>query len=230
MKFLKDIFASNKQLWAALLGLALLMGWIYFNGGMDSMWDMGSEPGPIVDNGKHAKYDRPPQYKLKSSTDYRAVIATTKGSFTVDLYEKTAPRAVANFVALANDSFYNNTSIYRVVPGYLVQGGDPRGDGTGGPGFTLSEEWSPRKKFGPYVMGMDLSANGSQFFILPGKYTDDGKLDQKYTALGEVIEGQDVIDAIEQVDTGVTVDGVDYPEMPVRPIVVRNIEILRVAK
>jgi len=165
------------------------------------------------------------QYELKPDVDYRLEFVTNKGTFDVDLYEEEAPRAAANILGLAYDNFYDDTSFYRVVKGYLIQGGDPRGDGSGGPGYTLQEDWNPTLSFKPYTLGMDLSVNGSQFFILSGAYVDDGALDQKYSVVGIVTDGTEVIDAIENAQVGIEIDGVKYPEMPVQPIIVRNVII-----
>ncbi|MCA9671021.1 MAG: peptidylprolyl isomerase [Myxococcales bacterium] len=127
----------------------------------------------------------------------KAVLVTDKGEAFIELYAKTAPATVANFARLALRRFFRGKRFHRVVPGFVVQGGDPRGDGWGGPGYTIPCELSPR----PYVrgaLGMALAgrdSGGSQFFIALARQPH---LDGRYTIFGRVLSGMDVIDRVHE--------------------------------
>jgi len=136
------------------------------------------------------------------NTGQYAVIDTDKGTIVVELYPAVAPKTVANFEKLSKDGFYNGLTFHRVVPGFVVQGGDPAGNGTGGPGYTVPAEISPTEKhlrgtLATARTGDDVNpsraSSGSQFYIClepqPG-------LDQQYTIFGGVIKGMSVVDQI----------------------------------
>lgn len=124
----------------------------------------------------------------------RAKITTPKGVIMVELFGDEAPLTVSNFVGLARDKFYDGLTFHRVVPGFVVQGGDPRGDGTGGPGYQFNDEPVTRN----YTRGIVAMANsgpntnGSQFFIV----LEDAELPPSYTIFGRVIEGMDAVDKL----------------------------------
>ena len=127
----------------------------------------------------------------------RARIQTGKGAIVIELYQDAAPKTVANFVKLAKDGFYNGILFHRVIPGFMVQTGDPTGTGTGGPGYTFADEFSPALRHdGPGVVSManaGPNTNGSQFFITlaPAPW-----LDGKHAVFGRVVEGQEVVEQI----------------------------------
>ena len=126
-------------------------------------------------------------------------LRTTRGSIRVRLWVADAPRTAANFIALARKKFYDKLTFHRVVPDFVAQGGDPRGDGAGGPGYLIPCEIGMRR-FGEGVLGMALSGRdtgGSQFFFTQAPAPH---LDGRYTAFGEVISGLDVIDALVEGD------------------------------
>jgi cyclophilin family peptidyl-prolyl cis-trans isomerase len=127
-------------------------------------------------------------------------IETAKGIIEFELAVLDAPQTAWSFVALARKGFFNGLSIHRVVPNFVVQDGDPRGDGEGGPGFTIRDELNERP-FLRGTVGMALSwkdTGGSQFFIT---HSPQPHLDAKYTAFGQVVNGMDVVDRIQQGDT-----------------------------
>jgi cyclophilin family peptidyl-prolyl cis-trans isomerase len=140
-----------------------------------------------------------------------ATIETSMGPIEVELFEEDAPKTVQNFRELAAKGFYDGLAFHRVIPDFMIQGGCPRGDGTGGPGYQFEDEQSGH----PVVRGALAMANagpntnGSQFFIV----TADACpwLDGKHTVFGQVSSGQDVIDAISEVDR----DARDKPREPV---------------
>ena len=129
----------------------------------------------------------------------RATFDTNRGTMVADLYDRDAPKTVENFEKLANSGFYDGVKFHRVIPDFVVQGGDPRGDGEGGPGYAIRDEINER----PYLrgtVGMALDwkdTGGSQFFIT---HSPQPHLDAKYTVFGRVISGMDVVDKIEQGD------------------------------
>ena len=142
----------------------------------------------------------------------RATLETSKGKIVIELYRDEAPKTVENFVTLANKGFYNGLTFHRIIPGFMIQGGDPSGDGTGGPGYTFEDEFVPElhhDSAGTVSManrGPD--TNGSQFFIT---LAPTPWLDGKHTIFGHVVEGQDVVDQIVAVER----DANDRPKMPV---------------
>ena len=130
----------------------------------------------------------------------RAIIEMAAGKIVVELYEKDAPGTVANFVKLAKQGFYNGVGFHRIVPGFVVQGGDPKGDGTGGPGYTIKDEVNARKHLtGTVAMAKTAAPNsaGSQFYIT---LAPQPSLDSGYTVFGQVVEGMD--DVVRKIKHG----------------------------
>ena len=130
-----------------------------------------------------------------------ATIDTKKGTIKLELYDDKAPRTVENFVKLASDGFYDGLTFHRVIENFMIQGGCPKGDGTGGPGYDFDDEFHETLRHdGPGVLSMANSgpnSNGSQFFIT---HVATPWLDDKHSVFGRVIEGQNSVDAIEQGD------------------------------
>ena len=130
----------------------------------------------------------------------KAIIEMDAGKITIELYEKDAPGTVANFVKLAKRGFYDGLTFHRVEPGFVVQGGDPKGDGTGGPGYMIKGEFNSRKHVkGAVAMARSASPDsaGSQFYITLGPQPF---LDGKYGVFGQVLEGMDVVMRIKRGD------------------------------
>ena len=130
----------------------------------------------------------------------RAVIEMDAGKIVIEFYEQVAPGTVASFVKLAKKGFYDRLSFHRVEPGFVVQGGDPKGDGTGGPGDTIKDEFNSRKHLtGTVAMARTPAPNsaGSQFYICLGPQP---ALDGKYTVFGQVIDGMDLVMKIKRGD------------------------------
>ena len=144
-----------------------------------------------------APYDDP--QVVAPSYSPHVFIETTKGTIEFELAVLDAPQTARNFMALARKGFFNGLQIHRVVPNFVVQDGDPRGDGDGGPGYTIRDELNER----PFIrgtVGMALSwkdTGGSQFFIT---HSPQPHLDARYTAFGHVVNGMDVVDRIQQGD------------------------------
>jgi peptidyl-prolyl cis-trans isomerase B (cyclophilin B) len=167
----------------------------------------GPALGPLNPPSDVHQYTAPPPMTINPAHLYLVTIATSRGNIVLCLQPELAPNTVNNFVTLVRNKFYNGLTFHRVVAGFVVQGGDPQGTGTGGPGYKFNDE--PVR--GQYVLGAVAMANsgpntnGSQFFI---DIADDTQaLQPLYNLFGKVEQGQSVADAIQQGDvmTSVTV-------------------------
>jgi peptidyl-prolyl cis-trans isomerase B (cyclophilin B) len=158
------------------------------------------------------QYDKPPEMKIDKNKTYIATIETDAGTMVAELYPKIAPQTVNSFVFLAKEGFYDNVIFHRVIPGFMIQGGDPTGTGSGGPGYTLPAEFNDTKhERGILSMArtQDPNSAGSQFFVMHAAYPS---LDGKYTVFGKVTKGEEVIDKIVSAPR----DGNDRPNEPVK--------------
>jgi cyclophilin family peptidyl-prolyl cis-trans isomerase len=130
-----------------------------------------------------------------------ATMQTNHGTIELELFDDDAPKTVENFTKLAKDGFYDGVIFHRVIPDFMIQGGDPTGTGTGGPGYQFEDEFNDNKVVrGALAMAnAGPNTNGSQFFIVTAEATP--WLDGKHTVFGRVTSGMDVVDEIENVDT-----------------------------
>jgi cyclophilin family peptidyl-prolyl cis-trans isomerase len=162
------------------------------------------------------QYPKPPAQTVDASKTYTATIVTTAGTMTAQLFPGDAPRTVNNFVFLAQDGFYDGVIFHRVIPGFMIQGGDPTGTGRGGPGYKFDDE--PVKR--TYTRGTLAMANagpntnGSQFFVMHADYA----LPKSYTIFGKLTAGEEVVDAIAGARTGAQ-------DRPVEPVSITSITI-----
>ena len=142
----------------------------------------------------------------------QATLQTSHGAIVLELFDDDAPKTVANFLELAGKGFYDGVVFHRVIPDFMIQGGDPTGTGSGGPGYTFEDEFNQHKVVrGALAMAnAGPNTNGSQFFIVTAEETP--WLDGKHTVFGRVTEGMDVVDAISEVET----DANDKPRQDVR--------------
>jgi peptidyl-prolyl cis-trans isomerase B (cyclophilin B) len=131
-----------------------------------------------------------------------ATMQTNHGVIEIELFDDDAPKTVENFTTLARDGFYDGVIFHRVIPDFMIQGGDPTGTGSGGPGYQFADEFNDNKMVrGALAMAnAGPNTNGSQFFIVTAD--ECAWLDGKHTVFGRVTDGMDVVDAIERVDTG----------------------------
>jgi len=147
------------------------------------------------------QYPAPPEMKIDPNKTYVAIIETNQGKIVAELFAKDAPKTVNNFVFLAREGFYDGVAFHRVIPNFMIQGGDPTGTGTGGPGYKFEDEVrnNPHKhKIGSLSMAnAGPNTNGSQFFIT---HVATDWLDGKHTVFGQVREGQEVVDKIQKGD------------------------------
>jgi peptidyl-prolyl cis-trans isomerase B (cyclophilin B) len=146
------------------------------------------------------QYSSPPSMVIDSNKQYTATIETEKGNIVLELFAKDVPVTVNNFVFLARDGFYTNTSFHRVIPGFMAQGGDPTGTGTGSAGYRFADEFTSHKhETGTLSMANSgTDTNSCQFFIT---YAPQPHLDGKHSVFGQLIEGMDVLEKIENGDT-----------------------------
>jgi peptidyl-prolyl cis-trans isomerase B (cyclophilin B) len=147
-----------------------------------------------------------------------ATLHTNAGPISIELFDEDAPKTVENFRKLAGDGFYDGLTFHRVIPDFMIQGGDPEGTGTGGPGYTFEDEINEHKIVrGALAManaGPD--TNGSQFFIVTTEAAP--WLDGKHTVFGQVTEGMEAVDSIEGTATGAG-------DRPVEPQLIERVEL-----
>jgi cyclophilin family peptidyl-prolyl cis-trans isomerase len=162
---------------------------------------------------------------IDAERTYRAAVDTTLGSFTIELEPQRAPLTVNNFVSLARSKFYDGLTFHRIVPDFVIQGGDPAGDGTGGPGYQFQDELPQPDDYEAYSVAMANSGpdtNGSQFFVVLSEKGADTLVSAvggtaNYSLFGKVVEGTDVVDKIAAVE----LDG----ERPVTPVTIEKVTI-----
>ncbi|MFL2554320.1 MAG: peptidylprolyl isomerase [Candidatus Rariloculaceae bacterium] len=152
------------------------------------------------------QWDSPPEMQIDETKNYSVSITTNRGTIGLELYPQHAPQTVNNFVYLASQRFYDGVLFHRVIPNFMIQGGDPTGSGRGGPGYRFADEFNGNPlRHERCVISManaGPNTNGSQFFIthLPTPH-----LDGKHTVFGKVVIGEDIVDTIEQGDEIVSV-------------------------
>jgi peptidyl-prolyl cis-trans isomerase B (cyclophilin B) len=163
-----------------------------------------------------------PDGKLDAAKTYVATVKTNCGDFQITLDAERAPKTGASFKSLADRGFYDGTTFHRIVAGFVIQGGDPKGDGTGGPGYSVVEPPPQDLAYEKGVVAMAKTGieaagtSGSQFFVVTA---EDAQLPPDYALLGRVTAGQDVVDKIGVAETDPTT------ETPVDPIVISSITV-----
>lgn len=147
------------------------------------------------------QWNKPPEFDLDLKKKYSATLNTDKGDIVLELFADKAPATVNNFIFLAREGLYDGTIFHRVIPEFMVQGGDPTGTGRGGPGYRFLDEFHPSLKHDkPGVLSMANAGpgtNGSQFFIT---YAPTPHLNNKHSVFGQVISGMDVLLSIPERD------------------------------
>jgi peptidyl-prolyl cis-trans isomerase B (cyclophilin B) len=147
-----------------------------------------------------------------------ATLHTNHGPIAVELFDDDAPKTVENFTKLARDGFYDGVIFHRVIPDFMIQGGDPTGTGSGGPGYTFEDEFNDNKVVrGALAMAnAGPNTNGSQFFIVTTEAAS--WLDGKHTVFGRVTDGMDVVDVISALET-------DARDRPRTDVVIERVEL-----
>jgi len=162
------------------------------------------------------QWDAPPEMIIDSAATYTATLNTNLGPITLGLYPDKAPQTVNNFVFLAREGFYDGVIFHRVVPGFVIQGGDPTGTGRGGPGYSFADELNDPQPYARGIVAManaGADTNGSQFFIVLA----DAGLPYQYNIFGEVTEGLEVVDAIAAAETAA--------DRPINDIIIESVTI-----
>lgn len=163
-----------------------------------------------------------PSGSLDADKTHVATVTTNCGSFEITLDVKRAPKTAASFAHLAEEGFYDGTPFHRIVPGFVIQGGDPKGDGTGGPDYSVVEAPPSDLEYTKGVVAMAKTAaeepgtSGSQFYVVTGEETG---LPAEYALVGEVTEGMDVVDLIAGVETD------PATEQPVSPVIIESVKV-----
>jgi cyclophilin family peptidyl-prolyl cis-trans isomerase len=174
-------------------------------------------PPPAHDGGNH----KPPKGELDRSKTWSLVVDTNCGSFTIALDPKIAPHTTASLVSLAKGGFYNGTTFHRIVPNFVIQGGDPTGTGNGGPGYKTVDKPPSGTTYEHGVVAMAKTESekpgtaGSQFFVVTGQ---DAGLPPQYAVVGRVVDGLDVVERIGRLGDPAT-------EQPTQPVVMTKVTV-----
>lgn len=216
MPGLKDGLKENRKI--LLLSVGLLLASII---GLSFLKSTPSDTNKLT-NTDTMQFTKPNSV-LEKGVDYKAVIRTSVGDITIDLFETETPDTVNSFLFLVGQRYYEGVTFHRVIKNFVIQTGDPTGTGSGGPGYTIGDEITSRK-YKSYTLGMANAGpdtNGSQFFITSSgiPQMNMSSLDGNYTIFGEVVEGFAVVDSIERVTT-------DSSDKPVNDVTVESIQIL----
>ena len=161
-----------------------------------------------------------PTAQLDKGTTYVVVVETSCGDFEITLDQKLAPNTAASLVALANDDFFDNTTFHRIVPDFVIQGGDPTGTGSGGPGYSTVDTPPSDAAYTRGVVAMAKSqleppgTSGSQFFVVTA---EDAKLPPDYAIVGDVTQGYDTVERIGALG--------DANEQPTQPVVIERVTV-----
>lgn len=200
----------------------------------------GSKPAPQTSNGagtgaaagttaetKTKSWSSPPAMQIDKNKTYEAEVTTSKGTFTIQLYAKDAPKTVNNFVFLSKQGFYDGVIFHRIIKTFMVQTGDPLGNGTGGPGYKFEDEKTPYTNYEPGIVAMANSGpntNGSQFFICTGPDAARSLNSRpNYTVFGKVTKGMDVVQKIAE--TPVKQGAEASPSVPTEKVTINSVKI-----
>lgn len=157
-----------------------------------------------------------------TSSETFAILNTTEGKIKIKLNTEETPITAENFIKLSTEKFYDNTIFHRVIKGFMIQGGDPKGDGTGGPGYKFDDEpFTGEYNRGTVAMANSgPNTNGSQFFIMHASYP----LPKNYVIFGEVVEGLETVDKIAEAKVGRNDMGEE--SKPVKPVKIKSVDII----
>ena len=175
---------------------------------------------------KYTKYNLHPGTVINAESTYTAVIKTNLGDLSFQLLADESPLAVNSFVFLAREGFFDGVPFHRIIPGFMAQGGDPTGKGSGGPGYRFDIE-TPQQ---PYTRGSLAMANagpgtnGSQFFIVFGNLTAEGRLSPDYSLFGQMTDGEEALAALEAIPVGPSMTG--ERSKPLEEVHIVTVEII----
>lgn len=190
-----DFWSRLARLFAAITAAALVMTMISCARLGPTEQRGAEEPREDTSQGEDMKqWNSPPPQSIDATKIYVATFRTQRGDIKVQLFAAQAPKTVNNFVFLAQEGFYDNTTFHRVLPGFMAQGGDPSGTGRGGPGYRFEDEFDPNLRFdeGGYLAMANAgpNTNGSQFFLT---FVATPHLNGRHTIFGKVVEGMEVL-------------------------------------
>lgn len=207
---------KNLPVLIAFFAVIILLGYLYATSGTAQKSQQETKGAQAVKNKSN-----PPPMAIDKTKTYTALLKTTEGDITIQLNASKVPVTVNNFVTLAKKGFYNNTIFHRVIKGFMIQGGDPKGNGTGGPGYTFEDEpFDDEYTRGTIAMAnAGPNTNGSQFFIMHQDYD----LPPNYTIFGKVTQGIEVVDKIAEAPVSTSETG--EKSKPVNPVKVTSVEI-----
>ena len=172
------------------------------------------------------QWTSPPAVVVDPATRYTATLTTTKGAFEVEFFPAEAPQTVSNFLCLATSGFYNGVPFHRIIQGFMIQGGDPTGSGTGGPGYEFADELPQGRPYNRGTLAManaGPNTNGSQFFVC---LVDTCNLPQpNYSIFGTVVAGMEVVDAIAAVPVGPNPGNPNEPSSPLEQVMLESVSI-----
>lgn len=171
-------------------------------------------------------YSAPPAMTIDPKKQYDATIATNMGDIRIKLFANETPKTVNNFVFLAKNHFYDGLKFHRVIKDFMIQTGDPNGDGTGGPGYTFADELPPQHQYAPGIVAManaGPNTNGSQFFIGSGNQVKNLNQTPNYTVFGEVTGGMNVVQSIASVKVGPSASG--EVSSPLQNVTIKTVTI-----
>ena len=219
----------NNKIIIILVVLFVFIGLIFmFSGGGESdlteedLLNSQTEEEELIDNEEELAEEEIVNNNEEEITMTQATLKTSEGDIVLEFYPELAPNTVKNFQELAEKGFYDGVIFHRVIEGFMIQGGDPTGTGTGGPGYKFDDELDPDSEIAKkgYLRGTLAMANsgpnsnGSQFFIMHKDYP----LPYQYTIFGRVVEGLEVVDAVATVETGAN-------DKPLEDIVINEVVV-----
>lgn len=222
--------SMHKSMWWVIGGIVVLIigGWYYISYREHSPKSSNTTTTPASANAPvtpqaNSQTNTPTSNTTVKNMSHIITLTTNKGTISFETYDADAPNTVNNFITLANKGFYNGVIFHRVIPGFMIQGGDPTGTGRGGPGYSFADELNPAtdsykagyKKGVVAMANAGPDTNGSQFFIMVA----DTPLPHNYTIFGKVVSGQDVADAISKVTTSAG-------DRPVSPITIEKVTVV----
>jgi Peptidyl-prolyl cis-trans isomerase (rotamase) - cyclophilin family len=213
---------------AVVVVMAAVGAWAKWGREVNS--DKGTKPNTSAESNSPAqrnnKYTSPPSMTIDKDKQYYAEVTTSMGAFQIKLLTADAPVTVNNFVFLAREGFFTGIAFHRIIKDFMIQTGDPLGNGTGGPGYKFADELPNKLSYGPGIVAMANSGpntNGSQFFICTGEQSKNLNKSPNYTIFGQVVAGMDVVQKIAAVP--VTASSRGEASKPVNTVNITNVTI-----
>jgi cyclophilin family peptidyl-prolyl cis-trans isomerase len=206
--------------------IILLMSTVLFTACSKPAGETSPSPTPPATPGAAKQWSTPPAMQIDTTKTYFATVDTTLGTFKIQLFANESPKTVNNFVFLSQQGFYDGVIFHRISKTFMIQTGDPRGTGTGGPGYKFADELPPKHSYESGIVAManaGPNTNGSQFFICTGSDAERLNNYPNYTQFGKVVDGMDVVQKIAAVPVGPGNPGEN--SRPVNPPVINKISI-----